>query len=208
MSIIAFDSHKRYTLARVESEDGQQVQECRIPHRRGNIVEFLCWLAFFVPDFPLTLAWTLLLDPSFGFLNSIASALPFVNGPLFNPYSFWGIVWVHLGTGGVWLNVMLLTPIFRRLGAAFEEAARVAGANTLMALLRITFPVLSPMIIAIAVLSFIKGLESFNVELLLGSFPVWQVFCFTASLLRLWWHEGLILPGREREPAWVKRSGG
>jgi iron(III) transport system permease protein len=37
-----------------------------------------------------------------------------------------------------------------------------------MALLRITFPVLSPMIIAIAVLSFIKGLESFNVELLLG----------------------------------------
>jgi iron(III) transport system permease protein len=35
-------------------------------------------------------------------------------------------------------------------------------------LLRITIPVLSPMIIAIAVLTFIKGLESFNVELLLG----------------------------------------
>ena len=134
----------------------------------GNTVEFLCWLAFFVPDFPLTLAWTLLLDPSFGFLNSAAAVLPFVNGPLFNPYSFWGIVWVHLGTGGIWLNVMLLTPIFRRLGASLEEAARVAGASTVTALLRITFPVLSPMIIAIAVLSFIKGLESFNVELLLG----------------------------------------
>jgi iron(III) transport system permease protein len=134
----------------------------------GNTVEFLCWLAFFVPDFPLTLAWTLLLDPNFGFLNSLASSLPFVNGPLFNPYSFWGIVWVHLGTGGIWLNVMLLTPIFRRLGATLEEAARVAGANTFTALLRITFPVLSPMIIAIAVLSFIRGLESFNVELLLG----------------------------------------
>jgi iron(III) transport system permease protein len=134
----------------------------------GNTVEFLCWLAFFVPDFPLTLAWTLLLDPNFGFLNSLASSLPFVNGPLFNPYSFWGIVWVHLGTGGIWLNVMLLTPIFRRLGATLEEAARVAGANTFTALLRITFPVLSPMIVAIAVLSFIRGLESFNVELLLG----------------------------------------
>jgi iron(III) transport system permease protein len=58
--------------------------------------------------------------------------------------------------------------VFRRLGATLEEAARVAGANTLTALLRITFPVLSPMIIAIAVLSFIKGLESFNTELLLG----------------------------------------
>ena len=134
----------------------------------GDTVEFLCWLAFFVPDFPLTLAWTLLLDPNFRFLNSLAGVLPFVDGPLFNPYSFWGIVWVHLGTGGIWLNVMLLTPIFRRLGATLEEAARVAGANTFTALLRITFPVLSPMIIAIAVMSFIRGLESFNVELLLG----------------------------------------
>jgi iron(III) transport system permease protein len=134
----------------------------------GNIVEFLCWLAFFVPDFPLTLAWILLLDPFFGFLNQVVGALPFVHGALFNPYSFWGIVFVHLGTGSIWLNVMLLTPIFRRLGATLEEAARVAGANTGTALLRITFPVLSPMIIAIAVLSFIKGLESFNTELLLG----------------------------------------
>jgi iron(III) transport system permease protein len=134
----------------------------------GHTVEFLCWFAFFVPDFPLTLAWILLLDPHFGILNSLAAALPFVSGPLFDPYSFWGIVWVHLGTGGIWLNVMLLTPIFRRLGATMEEAARVAGANTFMALFRITFPVLSPMIIAIAVLSFIKGLESFNTELLLG----------------------------------------
>ena len=134
----------------------------------GHVVEFLCWFAFFVPDFPLTLAWMLLLDPNFGFLNTMARALPFVDGPLFNPYSFWGIVWVHLGTGGVWFNIMLLTPIFRRLGASLEEAARVAGANTFTTLLRITFPVLSPMIIAIAVLAFIKGLESFNTELLLG----------------------------------------
>jgi iron(III) transport system permease protein len=135
----------------------------------GSVIEFLCWLAFFVPDFPLTLAWILLLDPHFGFLNDIVQALPFANGPWFDPYSFWGIVWVHLGTGTVWFNVMLLTPVFRRLSATFEEAARVAGANTFRTLLRITFPVLSPMILAIAVLSFIKGLESFNIELLLGT---------------------------------------
>ncbi len=135
----------------------------------GNVVEFLCWFAFFVPDFPLTLAWILLLDPHFGFLNDIVAALPFVGGPWFDPYSFWGIVWVHLGTGSIWFNVMLLTPVFRRLSATFEEAARVAGANTFSTLLRITFPVLSPMILAVAVLSFIKGLESFNIELLLGT---------------------------------------
>jgi len=134
----------------------------------GNTVEFLCWFAFFVPDFPLTLAWILLLDPYFGFLNGIASGLPFVEGPIFNPYSFWGIVWVHLGTGGIWFNVMLLTPLFRSLSATLEEAARVAGANTFTTLWRVTFPVLAPMILAVAVLGFIRGLESFNIELLLG----------------------------------------
>lgn len=135
----------------------------------GNTLEFLCWLAYFVPDFPLVLAWILLLDPNFGFLNTLAKSLPFVDGPLFNPYSFWGIVWVHLSTGGIWFKVMLLTPIFRRLGAVFEEAARVAGATTFTALWRITLPVLAPMILAIAALSFIRGLESFNTELLLGT---------------------------------------
>ncbi len=41
MSIIAFDSHKRYTFARTEEKDGSNVKEFRIEHRRGNIVHFL-----------------------------------------------------------------------------------------------------------------------------------------------------------------------
>lgn len=134
----------------------------------GNLIEFLCWFAYFVPDFPLTLAWILLLDPNFGVLNSILRALPFVDGAIFNPYGFWGIVWVHLATDGIWFKVMLLTPIFRRLGASMEEASHIAGADVFTTLRRITFPLLSPMIIAIATLSFIRGLESFNTELLLG----------------------------------------
>jgi iron(III) transport system permease protein len=135
----------------------------------GKTIESFCWVAYFVPDFPLILAWILLLDPHFGFLNTVAKSLPFVQSPLFNPYSFWGIVWVHTSTGGIWFKVMLLAPIFRRLGASLEEAARVSGANTATTLWRITLPVLSPMILAISVLSFIRGLQSFNTELLLGT---------------------------------------
>ena len=134
----------------------------------GNTLEFLCWFAYFIPDFPLVLAWILLLDPSFGFLNTLAGVLPFVEGPIFNPYSFWGIVWVHTSTNGIWFKVMLLTPVFRRLGASLEEAARVAGASNLVTLRRITLPVLAPMVLAVAALSLIRGLESFNTELLLG----------------------------------------
>jgi iron(III) transport system permease protein len=135
----------------------------------GKLIESICWIAYFVPDFPLVLAWILLLDPNFGFLNTLAKNLPFVDAALFNPYSFWGIVWVHTSTGGIWFKVMLLVPVFRRLGATLEEAARVAGANTATMLWRITLPVLAPMILAVSVLSFIRGLQSFNTELLLGT---------------------------------------
>jgi transposase len=41
MSMIAFDSHKRYTFARVEDNHGEHPQEFRIDHRRGNIAKFL-----------------------------------------------------------------------------------------------------------------------------------------------------------------------
>ncbi len=135
----------------------------------GNTIEFFCWIAYFIPDFPLTLAWILLLDPNYGLLNTLVRELPFVTSAPFNPYSFWGIVWVHTSTGGIWFKVILLTPVFRRLGAALEEAARVAGANTATVLRRVTVPLLSPMILAVSVLSFIRGLQSFNTELLLGT---------------------------------------
>jgi iron(III) transport system permease protein len=135
----------------------------------GKALESFCWIAYFVPDFPLVLAWVLLLDPNFGFLNAVAKSTPFIGAPIFDPYGFWGIVWVHTSTGGVWFKVMLLAPVFRRLGASLEEAARVCGARPAAMLWRVTLPVLSPMILAIALLSFIRGLQSFNTELLLGT---------------------------------------
>src|SRR5437667_5705857 len=41
MEYIAFDSHKRYTLASVASPDGQVVCEQRVSHERGALQEFL-----------------------------------------------------------------------------------------------------------------------------------------------------------------------
>jgi transposase len=41
MEYIAFDSHKKYTLARVEKPDGTLVRESRIEHDRGAITAFL-----------------------------------------------------------------------------------------------------------------------------------------------------------------------
>lgn len=41
MNYIALDSHKKYSLARVEDKEGKRLAEIRIEHRQGNIQGFL-----------------------------------------------------------------------------------------------------------------------------------------------------------------------
>ena len=88
-------------------------------------------------------------------------------GP-FNIYSFWGIVWVHIVTGSLTVKVILLTPAFRNMNAAFEEASRVAGASTLRTALRITVPVMAPAILSVLLLGTMVSLQTFEVEQVLG----------------------------------------
>jgi iron(III) transport system permease protein len=54
------------------------------------------------------------------------------------------------------------------MDAALEEAAQTSGSNTIGTLLRITVPILAPAILTATALGFIKSLESFEVELVLG----------------------------------------
>jgi iron(III) transport system permease protein len=64
--------------------------------------------------------------------------------------------------------VMLLTPAFRNMNASFEEASRVAGANTPRTLMRIFVPLMLPAILAVQLLVIMRALESFEVEQVLG----------------------------------------
>ena len=61
---------------------------------------------------------------------------------------------------------------------------------------RVTLPVLSPMILAVAVLSFIRGLQSFNTELLLGT-PA-GIYVYSTQ----------IYDYMQREPRFLRRSDG
>jgi iron(III) transport system permease protein len=54
------------------------------------------------------------------------------------------------------------------MDAALEEAARVSGSSNFQTLWRITVPVLAPALVASTFLAFIKSLESFEIELVLG----------------------------------------
>jgi iron(III) transport system permease protein len=129
-------------------------------------IEFAFWAAFFLPPFTVTLSWILLLDPEYGLVNSAIAWLA-GRGP-FNIYSFWGIVWVHVVTGSLTVKVILLTPAFRNMNASFEEASRVAGASTLRTALRITVPVMAPVILSVLLLGTMVSLQTFEVEQVLG----------------------------------------
>jgi iron(III) transport system permease protein len=131
-------------------------------------LEFSFWLSYFIPSLPVALGWILLLDPKYGVINDWLSALPFIDGPLFDVYSFWGIVWVHLSASTIAIKVMLLTPAFRNLDASLEEASNVAGAGSLKTLLKIATPIMMPTILVAFILGLIRSLEAFEIELILG----------------------------------------
>jgi iron(III) transport system permease protein len=133
-----------------------------------NWFEFAFWAAFFLPAFTVTLSWILLLDPDYGLLNEWLAKLPLIDEGPFNIYSFWGIIWVHLVTGSLTVKVILLTPAFRNMNASYEEASRIAGANTFTTALRITVPVMAPAILAVLLLGTMVSLQTFEVEQVLG----------------------------------------
>jgi iron(III) transport system permease protein len=131
-----------------------------------DLLEFLCWIGIFLPTLPLVFAWILMLDPQRGVLNALLKQA--LGVAPFNIYSFWGITWVHLASYALFYPVVLLLPFFRRMAPALEESARISGASYAQTLYRVTAPILAPAVLGIGILSFVRSLESFEVELVLG----------------------------------------
>ena len=132
----------------------------------SHALEFMFWVAYVTPGG--VIAWMLLLDPDIGYLNILARNLPFVDRSFFNIFSVPGIVWTGIMGNGIALKVMLLTPSFRNMDAALEEAARVGGSSTLRTMLRITIPMMISPIALVSALQIMRIFQSFETEFLLG----------------------------------------
>jgi iron(III) transport system permease protein len=133
-----------------------------LPFRYG--FEFLFWISFFLPALSIAVGWVLLLDPNLGLLKQLLFA---GRSPL-NVYSLWGIIWVHLMAHAISVKVMLLTPAFRLMDGALDEASQASGASTLQTLWRVTLPVLLPELVVVALLSTLRIFESYEIEQLAG----------------------------------------
>lgn len=159
---------------------------------RSNWLEFLFWIGFFIPPLPVTLGWILLLNPRDGLINQMLALLPFIDKGPFNVYSFWGIVWVHLGTTTLAVKVLLLTPALRNMDASLEEASRIAGASALGTLWRVVVPIMMPALSVTALLSIVHSLQAFEIELILG-LPA-RLYVFSTLIYNLIRQEPPLLP--------------
>lgn len=131
-------------------------------------IEFGFWIAFFIPVLPAALGWILLVEPEYGLFNRWLQNVPWLQWLHFNIYSMGGILWVHMTIVSVPIMIILLGPALRNLDASLEESARTCGAPPRKFFFRITLPILAPAILAGTLGSFIRGLEAFEVEQMLG----------------------------------------
>ena len=137
----------------------------RIP--ASPFIEFSLWMAWFLPPLSVTIGWIALLDPHHGLINVLlAHVLPVAYR--LNIYSFSGILWVHLTLLTVPVMTILLTPAFRQMDASFEESARTCGSGPLRTLRRIVLPLLWPTVLVVTIATFIRSLEAFEIEQIIG----------------------------------------
>lgn len=152
-----------------------------IPGR--NWLPLLFWISYFMPSLAVTQGMILLFDPKFGLANqALVGILPLESGP-FNIYSWWGIVATHVIAHTLALKVILLTTAFANMNASLEEASKVCGVSSLGTLTRIVIPSMAPAITAVLLMSTIRGLEAFEIEMVLGSPP--RIDVFSTKIFRL-----------------------
>jgi iron(III) transport system permease protein len=111
-------------------------------------------------------AWLFLLGRS-GPFNQLYTLVTGSRELWLNVYSMWGMIVIE---GLLWspLVFLLLSPVFRRSNADFEEAARISGASVAQTMWCVSLRLALPAILGIAMFVFIRNLESFDVPVLIG----------------------------------------
>ena len=134
----------------------------RVPIPGRSFIEFMFWIAFFLPLIPVTLGWMLVLDDHNGLLNTWLKDWFALEQSVFEVNSIGGIFWVHMTASSVPVMIILLGPAIRQMDGTLEDAGRACGSGALQVFRRITLPLLVPAILTGTILGFIRGLEAFG----------------------------------------------
>ena len=142
------------------------VERTNAPFRR--LVYFTVIVALGVPIVVEAIGWILLLGPNSSFVNSVLQSIFGKGAPQVDVYGWTWMVFIQ-STIVFPAAFLLVAPAFRFADPALEQAAAVSGAGTLRTLRKVTLPLVRPSLLAAVLLSFIVGIESFEIPALIGT---------------------------------------
>ena len=134
---------------------------------RGTL-EILITLPFFIPPILTAMAWGMLGNPQVGALNLAWKWLTGSETHIINVYSWGGVVW-HMMQYSTPFLFLFIVEAFRAMDPALEESSRMCGASHWRTFRRITLMLILPVITSSFLLSFIRGIESFESPLFFGT---------------------------------------
>ena len=142
------------------------VERTDLPGR--GLVYVLLLVPLMMPSLVTTIGWIMLLGERTGALNvALRRVLPFWDSGPFDIFTMYGMILVQ-GFGLVTLVFVFLSAALRSVDSSLEETSRISGASPFGTFWRVTLPVLRPHVLAVAALSAILAVESFEVPLLLA----------------------------------------
>ncbi len=126
-------------------------------------------LPYTVPPYVGAMAWLRLLNKNVGTLNLVIRSLFHLNlteGPL-NIYSLAGLTWV-LTTFYFPYAFITISRAMEKMDPTLEEASRISGASPLTTVVRITLPIMTPSLIAGALLVFVCAASCYGIPSIIG----------------------------------------
>jgi iron(III) transport system permease protein len=131
-------------------------------------MKLLFIVPFMLPSFIGAMAWKILLSPRGGYINVFFKNLLGIDKPLFNIYGMAGIIIVE--TMYLFPFVFLqVSGALERMDPTLEESAQISGIDLFTITRKITFPLITPSIIAGALLVALYSLSHFGVPAILGT---------------------------------------
>ena len=133
-----------------------------------GVLEVLITLPFFIPPILTATAWAMLGNAQVGTINLVWKALTGLETPLVDVYSYGGVIW-HMMQYSTPFIFLLVVDAFRAMDPSLEEASRMSGASRWQTFWRVTFALMLPVTTSAFILSFIRGMESFESAVFFGT---------------------------------------
>ena len=131
-------------------------------------LEVLLTLPFYIPPILTAMAWGMLATPKGGLINLAWTGLTGRAEPLVNVYGYGGVIW-HMMQYSTPFLFLLMVGAFKSMDPALEEASRLSGASAWTTFRRVTLGLMLPVTTSAFILSFIRGVESFESALVFGT---------------------------------------